>query len=195
MLRGIAAEAPPLYFICGLCDSPLEQTRTGSGNGFFMEFECPNCPSCRVVICQEAGYAMDSIKFNVPGVPCAWARARTAGKMHFTPGKQRQAMAIASQIAAEAMGEQAPLTGPVSMSIMAVWPWPKSMSDKKRKALGANWRASRPDTDNIGKLVADSLNGIVFLDDAQVVRLTIEKQFGTSAFTRVSIEPLTEVEA
>lgn len=132
------------------------------------------------------------IEFTIPGVPTAWARAGTRGRIHFTPGKQRRAMSVVQVLASDAMGDRPPLSGPLAMTVTACWPWPKSMSQRKRSAVGANYRTARPDADNVAKLIADALNGIVFTDDAQVVDLRVKKLFGLSAFTRVLIEPLSE---
>lgn len=135
---------------------------------------------------------MRSISFVIPGIPTAWARARTHGKIHFTPGKQRQAMSVVQTIASQAINYAAPIEVPVSMTVHATWPWPKSWSEKKKKTPGNQYKSSRPDADNIGKLVADSLNGITFVDDAQIVELRVVKQYGVSAETRVLIETLQE---
>ena len=35
----------------------------------------------------------------------------------------------------------------------------------------------KPDTDNIAKSILDSLNGIAYLDDKQVVDLRVRKQY------------------
>ena len=37
---------------------------------------------------------------------------------------------------------------------------------------------AKPDADNIAKIILDSLNKIVFLDDVQVVSLFVIKKFG-----------------
>ena len=137
---------------------------------------------------------MNRISFIIPGIPTAWARARTHGKVHFTPGKQRYAMSVIQTIAHDAMSGQNAFSVPVSMTVFAVWPWPKSWSEKKRRVQGAHYKTSRPDADNVAKLVADSLNGIVFNDDAQVTELRVVKQYGINALTRVDIEPLQQKE-
>ena len=78
------------------------------------------------------------IEFTIPGIPTAWARAGTKGRVHFTPGKQRRSMSVVQVLASDAMGDRPPLSGPVAMTVTACWPWPKSMSQRKRSALGAN---------------------------------------------------------
>lgn len=130
------------------------------------------------------------IKFVVPGIPTAWARTSSNGRVRFTPQKQRIAGGVIQIIAADAMAGRAPLEGPVSMSVIAVWPWPKAMTERKRGVAGSHFRTSRPDADNVAKLVADALIGICYLDDAQIVELRVLKQFGRSAATFVRIAAL-----
>ena len=131
-----------------------------------------------------------SIIFTIPGIPTAWARARTNGKIHFTPGKQRMAMSVIQTIAYEAMNGQPPIEKPVRMVIHAYWPYPKSMPQKKREHT--HHRPSRPDWDNVAKLVGDSLNGIAYVDDALVVDGRVLKMFDgeDAARTIVQIEEI-----
>lgn len=131
------------------------------------------------------------LRFTIPGEPVAWARARLSGRAHFTPGKQRAAAGLIQVIAAEAMAGAAPIEAPVAVTITAVWPWPKSMSDKKKMLAGAHYKVSKPDADNIAKLVGDALNGIVWRDDALVARLNVQKQYGIVPATHVTVEALT----
>lgn len=67
-----------------------------------------------------------------------------------------------------------------------------SDSRKKRaaKLSGAIRPAKKPDCDNIGKIVADSLNGIAYKDDAQIVSMVIEKYY--AEIPRVEVK-ITEV--
>lgn len=131
-----------------------------------------------------------SVIFTIPGIPTAWARARTNGKIHFTPGKQRAAMSVIQTIAYEAMDGRAPIDKPVRMIIHAYWPYPKTMSQKKRAET--HHRPSRPDWDNVAKLVGDSLNGIVYVDDALIVDGRVLKMFDgeDAARTVVQIEEI-----
>jgi len=96
---------------------------------------------------------------------------------------------------------QAPIEGPVELDVMATYPLPPSRANKIRaniKALerltkgGENAeliksrilssrnlseKTSRPDWDNIGKVVCDALNGIAWRDDAQVVSGRVKKKY------------------
>lgn len=131
-----------------------------------------------------------NLRFTIPGEPTAWSRARLSGKVHFTAPKQRSAAQMIQVIASQAMAGTPPLEVPVAVTITAVWPWPKSMSERKRRQSGAHYKVSKPDADNIAKLVGDALNGIVWRDDALVARLNIQKQYGLTPATHVTVEAL-----
>lgn len=48
----------------------------------------------------------------------------------------------------------------------------------------------KPDTDNIAKSILDSLNGIAYLDDKQVVNLQVEKYYAETSSVSVRIEEI-----
>ena len=64
-----------------------------------------------------------------------------------------------------------PLEGPLQVQIVVRILKPKS---KPKKAC---WPTSKPDADNYAKLVLDALNGVLWRDDSQVVRLFVEKAY------------------
>lgn len=61
-----------------------------------------------------------------------------------------------------------PLSGAIAVSVEAIFNLPKRAGERP-------FHVQRPDADNIAKAVLDSLNGIVFADDAQVVELHATK--------------------
>ncbi len=64
-----------------------------------------------------------------------------------------------------------PFEGPVSLS--AVWLFPKGKSH-----ADGEWRVTRPDTDNLQKLLKDCMTRCGFWkDDAQVVKEEVEKRW------------------
>lgn len=66
-----------------------------------------------------------------------------------------------------------PSSGPVVMDIQ--------IEQKRPKSKGAfHDYPKKPDCDNAAKLILDSLNELVYLDDAQVNQLTIRKNWTTS---------------
>jgi Holliday junction resolvase RusA-like endonuclease len=132
------------------------------------------------------------VQFTIPGESVPWARAGAQGKRHFTPKRQSDFMGAVKTIAAAAMQGQPPLAGPVSMDVRAVYLIPESWP-KKRKAA-AYWKASKPDSSNIVKILEDAMNTVVFDDDAQVAHLNVVKIYGPVAFVRVSVEALENTE-
>jgi Holliday junction resolvase RusA-like endonuclease len=46
----------------------------------------------------------------------------------------------------------------------------------------------KPDADNIAKIVGDALNGVVWVDDSQIVLLTIRKMYAEEGKVTVNVE-------
>lgn len=78
------------------------------------------------------------------------------------------------------------------MNIEAHYAIPKSFSKKKREdALNRLVRPTvKPDCDNISKNICDSLNGIVYPDDKQIVSLEVEKYYSENESVIVRIYDL-----
>jgi Holliday junction resolvase RusA-like endonuclease len=125
-----------------------------------------------------------SITFTIPGEPIAFAHSGGNGKARFTPKRQRDFMALVKLAAFKVMDGQTPLAGPVELRITALYRVPASWS--KKRAAEAHWRTSKPDADNIAKIVADSINEIVFGDDALVASLIVQKAYSPIAGVTVS---------
>ena len=124
------------------------------------------------------------LKFTIEGEPQGKARPRVTrgGKHTYTPKKTKDYQGLVQMLAPKEY-----LEGPLKMEIIAYFKIPKSKS-KKIKALmesGDIRPTKKPDYDNIGKIIADSLNGISYKDDSQIVRGTVEKWY--------SYEPRVEV--
>ena len=130
------------------------------------------------------------ITFMVPGDVVPWSRAGKHGKVQFTPAKQRSYMGVIRGGAHDAMDGRAPVDGPVSLKLVAVYPWPKTTTQKRRADPAGAWKATKPDSDNIAKIVKDSMNNIVFADDAQCATVAIWKIFGERPGLTVVVESL-----
>lgn len=64
-----------------------------------------------------------------------------------------------------------PMTGPVSLRVL--WLFPRGKHHKN-----GEWRITKPDTDNLQKLLKDCMTRCGFWkDDAQVVREAVEKRW------------------
>ena len=128
------------------------------------------------------------IAFTVPGEAVPWSRAGSNSGHRYTPKRQASFMGAVKMFASQAMAGAAPINGPVELSIRATYLVPASWPAKRRAK--ATWKASKPDADNLGKIVADSLNSLAYADDAQVASLIVQKRYGPIAGLTVSVAPL-----
>ena len=121
--------------------------------------------------------------FNVEITPVAKGRARYARRGNFvstyTPKKTKDYETVIREQAILFMKEEKPLETPVSVSIEFSMPMPKSTPKKLLEAHlnGSIRHTKKPDLDNLAKAVLDAMNGVVFLDDSQIVKLTLSKRY------------------
>lgn len=111
----------------------------------------------------------------------------------YTPAQTRHYEAALTFAAQQAMGSTKPFEGEVRLLFVAVFEVPKSWSKAKRvAALAGHIRPTvKPDFDNVAKMT-DALNGVVFLDDKQVVSGTVEKWYGPAPELEITITELTQ---
>ena len=78
----------------------------------------------------------------------------------------------------------------LDMRIQAFYSVPKSASKKKRAAMlnGMARPIKKPDMDNVVKIIADSLNGIAYHDDTQIVDCQIRKFYSETPRVVVTIK-------
>ncbi|HFD2043496.1 TPA: RusA family crossover junction endodeoxyribonuclease [Clostridium perfringens] len=71
------------------------------------------------------------------------------------------------------------LEGSIKAFIIAYYKIPKSYSKKRVQAIrdGLEKPTKKPDADNIVKIILDSLNGIAYKDDSQIIELIIIKRY------------------
>lgn len=96
----------------------------------------------------------------------------------YTPKKTSDYEAQVKAIAQNAMTRE-PLETPLVAFLYFRLPIPKSYSKKRVAAClaGSERPTKKPDLDNLAKSVLDGLNGVVYLDDAQLVSLHITKVY------------------
>lgn len=82
-----------------------------------------------------------------------------------------------------------PLSGPLHLTLYFGMVKPKSR-DRARPLPD-----SKPDFDNLTKLVCDALNGIVWMDDAQVTDCIVKKRYDVTPRTEIVVRHLTAAEA
>lgn len=122
------------------------------------------------------------VEFVVPACPVAKARARAGyGGRFYTPKKTSEYESIVAFYAKTAMNGRPPIDSACVLSLVFHMPIAKSWSKKKREQaiFGELQHTSKPDLDNLIKAVKDGLNGIVWLDDSQVIKVIAEKKYST----------------
>lgn len=79
---------------------------------------------------------------------------------------------------------------PLDVRITAYYGIPKSASKKKARLMRERKirPMKKPDFDNIGKIVCDSLNNIAYYDDAQIVDAQVRKFFSDDPRVVVTIQ-------
>lgn len=138
------------------------------------------------------------LTIEVPGPPQGKGRPRVVtrgGRSHaYTPARTAAYERAIAWQAKVAMAGRKPLSGPLKVTVTAYFEPPKSWPQAQRmEAVAQGWATNRLDADNIGKAACDSLNGIIWEDDAQVAHLVIHKLWAftdTMGGLRIEVEPL-----
>ena len=64
---------------------------------------------------------------------------------------------------------------PLKLDVTFFFTIPKSYSKKRRDEMDGTFKSNRPDLDNLEKAVYDSMNGVLYVDDSQIVEHTTRK--------------------
>ena len=137
------------------------------------------------------------MRFIVEGRVQGKARARTfynkrMGKMQSITPEQTKSYEDLIRWSYKAAGGQYLGDKVLSVDIMAYYPIPKSFSKKKREEAKADrvYPTTKPDCDNIIKVVLDALNGVAYYDDKQVVCVSCNKYYGDTGYLKIDISEL-----
>ncbi len=126
------------------------------------------------------------ISFIVPTIPIAQPRQRHT--IRFKRGKpyvhnytaddsKIETFKAAVRLFARRAYQGQPLTGPLAISLCFVFPR-KARLRFKGKPAPRSWHTAKPDWDNLEKAVADSLSGILYVDDKQICNAWTGKVIG-----------------
>lgn len=129
--------------------------------------------------------------FTIDGQPQGKGRPIYSGKNHTmrTPDKT----VIYENLIKLAYGQQCKGVFfdkgvPLFVSIDAYFKMPKASKNKTAQMLSGEIKAiTKPDLDNIAKAIADSLNGVAYHDDSQIVFMSVGKLYGEKPCVRVKI--------
>lgn len=78
---------------------------------------------------------------------------------------------------------------PIKIKIEAYFAIPKSFSKKKINMAveGVINPQTKPDADNIAKIICDALNNVAYKDDTQIVELTVVKRYALEPKVKVTL--------
>lgn len=129
---------------------------------------------------------MSGLNFTIPGKPVPLARHRYTRRGTYLPEPAATQKKRIGSIGLGAMrlGRLARLTGACELRLEFVFVG-------RGKQRGPH--TSRPDVDNLAKLVLDGLNGIVFADDGQVARVRAAKAWTQAPAHHPDLAGWTEV--
>ena len=148
---------------------------------------------------------VDAFRLVIPGAPVGWARPRFVRRgEHMQSFTDPKARSYAERIGTEwiAAGRPALAAGPFRLVVVAFMTRPKGHWRAGGGLSAAGMRAgwyptTKPDLDNIAKLVCDALMGVEAIpDDAALVDLRVGKQYlgavSDGAYVAVLAESLLE---
>lgn len=121
------------------------------------------------------------ITFEVLGKPQGKARVKVTQRngfaLAYTPDKTTNYENLIKLCYMNKKTQNELTREPIVMTIRAEYEIPKSFSQKKRiEALNGKLRpTTKPDLDNIAKIVCDALNKVAYYDDNQVIDLYVTK--------------------
>lgn len=138
---------------------------------------------------------MSTITLVVPITPVAKARPRVVrdyqGRVHtFTPKKTKDFEARIKAAYLEKREEKGISKHPVALWCQFCFEPPKSWGKRKKEQAVDKLiqKTSKPDIDNLLKAVMDALNGLAWVDDAQVVQIYAKKIYSQIPRVEVKIE-------
>jgi len=131
------------------------------------------------------------VKFIIAGEPKAKQRPRIGKWGAYTPEMTVQYENWVKECYLSQLKNKS-LEGEIRANITAYFGISKSISKTKRvdMAAGRIRCTKRPDADNIAKIVLDSLNGIAYDDDSQIVELNVKKYYSEKPRVEVELEEI-----
>lgn len=135
------------------------------------------------------------VKFIVPGQPQGKGRPRFSNVCgHVQTRTPDQTVVyenlIRLQYQQQVRGYTFPDKIPLDVRILAFYQIPASVSKKKREAMlaGEIRPVTKPDWDNVGKVVCDSLNTIAYKDDSHIADAQVRKFYSDRPRLEVIIQ-------
>ena len=143
------------------------------------------------------------IEFKILGIPLPKQSARfyaknIGGKTMIKSYQKKEVVEKERNIAFDVMSQLPegfiPYDCPLSMELLFVFPPLASMNKATKLAIKKGeivYKPTKPDLhDNLAKIVADSMNGVVFVDDSRICKVESQKIYGLIPRTEVIIKKL-----
>ena len=139
-------------------------------------------------------HATDQLFFTFDIEPVPQLRPRVSSRPYvrvYDPPKVKSFKSLLRSLAVNQY-TRPPLLGPLSVSLTFYRPVQKSISQTEREQRLSNRSKPvvKPDTDNYIKSTLDALNGILWHDDSQIVKITAEKRYSDHPKITVSVKPI-----
>lgn len=133
------------------------------------------------------------VNFEVPGDPVPKGRPRFARRGTFvqtyTDSKTIEYETRVATLARLAIGSSEPLKGHLTVYLYLRYGVPASYTKKRVEAcLNGLEYPKRVDLDNCYKSITDAMNGIVYLDDSQIVEAHITKVYHEQAGVNIMVQ-------
>ena len=133
------------------------------------------------------------VTFQVDGDPVPKGRPRFARRGHFvqtyTDSKTIEYETLVAMKARQAIGASEPLKGALSVFLYLRYSIPSSYTKKRKEAcLNGLEFPKRIDIDNVYKSITDAMNGIVYLDDSQIVEAHIKKLYAEEGGANIMVQ-------
>lgn len=137
----------------------------------------------------------DQLYFTFEIEPVSQLRPRASSRggrvrLYDTP-KVKQFKSILHNLVTEQY-KKPPLTGALSVSLLFYRPVQRSLSNVERQRRLSNEHKAvvKPDVDNYIKSTLDALNGVLWDDDSQIVKLTAEKRYSENGKIVITVTQL-----
>lgn len=132
--------------------------------------------------------------FEIEGTPIPWMRpgVMRTKKCNIIYDKQKKDKELI-QWQLRFRYKEKPLTIPISVELIFGMPIPASTSGALRRQMlhGVVHHCKKPDLDNLTKFIFDAMNGLIYVDDAQISVLSTSKIYSSVPSTLIRIRPLT----